>query len=137
MDEIVSRLAERRTAVLLGRNTVASFATFALDILLLWLLVEFAGIVYLAAATIAYLIAITVHYALSRVWVFPRSERGMATGYFYFLVNAGIGLVAMLAMLFALVELAGLFYLVARAISSVVSGVLMFLLNAVFNFKTI
>ena len=137
MDEIVSRLAERRTAVLLGRNTVASFATFALDILLLWLLVEFAGIVYLVAAAIAYLIAITVQYALSRVWVFRRSDRGMATGYFYFLINAGIGLVATLAMLFALVELAGLFYLVARAISSVVAGVLMFVLNAVFNFKTV
>ena len=137
MNEIVSHLTERRTAVLLGRNTVASVATFAVDIALLWLLVEFLGIVYLPAAAIAFVIAITVQYALSRVWVFRRSDRGMATGYFYFLVNAGIGLVAMLAMLFALVELAGLFYLVARVISSVVSGVLMFILNAVFNFKSI
>ena len=137
MSEIVSRLAERRTAVLLGRNTVASVATFAVDIALLGLLVEVLGLVYLPAAAIAFLLAMTVQYALSRVWVFRRSDRGMATGYFYFLVNAGIGLVTTLAMLFALVELAGLFYIVARVIASVVSGLVMFLLNAVYNFKTI
>lgn len=118
-----------------ARNTVASFFTFGVDVALLWALVEHAGVTYIPAATVSFLVAITVHYVLSRTWVFRGTERGVARGYVYFLLNAGIGLTITLAAFAALLQFTELFYLIARALASVAAGVVVFFLNAVFNFK--
>ena len=118
-----------------GRNTVASTIAFALDLLILWALVDLAGIAHIPAAVVAFIIPITVFYVMARKWVFPGSDRGVAAGYAYFLVNAGIGFVVMLAVYAALLEFTGLHYLVARVIGSIVSGIVMFFLNGVLNFK--
>jgi putative flippase GtrA len=132
---IASRLTGHHAALLFGRNTVASFFIFGLDVGLLWLLVEQAGMSHLPAAAGSFLVAMSLQYLLSRVWVFKESERGLAKGYLYFLINAGIGLVVTLAAFAFLLELAGLHYLVARIIASVVAGLLVFALNATLNFR--
>lgn len=119
------------------RNTLASFLCFGVDVALLYGFIEWLGITYLIAATIAFLIAITLHYAISCMWIFPDSDRGKAAGYVFFLVNAGIGLVLTLATMALLVELAGLHYLFARVAASAVAGVAVFLLNAKFNFRAL
>jgi putative flippase GtrA len=137
ISEAGAKVAESRTAKLFGRNTVASFFAFAIDIALLWALVEMAGLTYMPAAAIAFLFAMSVHYVVSRIWVFKESDRGLATGYVYFLMNAGIGLVVTLAVFWALINLLGVQYLVARIIASVAAGLLVFFLNAVFNFKEV
>lgn len=129
--------SELRAARLFGRNTIASFFAFGIDVALLWLAVEWGGLPYLPAAAGAFLIAMSVHYVLARIWVFRASERGMATGYVFFLINAGIGLVVTLGAFALLMELAGLHYLVARVLASVAAGILVFFLNAVFNFKAL
>lgn len=128
---------EAGAARLFARNTVASFFTFGVDVALLWLAVELAGAPYLPTAAVAFLVAMSLHYALSRLWVFRGTERGMAAGYVYFLINAGIGLVVTIGAFWALMELAGLHYLVARVLASIVAGILVFFLNAVFNFKAL
>lgn len=137
MNQIASRLAQVRTAALFGRSTIVSVVTFAIDLALLWLLVEHLGAAYIPAAALAFLIAISLNYVVSRLWVFRRSDRGLASGFLYFLMIAGVGLVTTLAVFVLLVEFAGLFYIVARAIASVVAGILVFALNAVLNFKAI
>ena len=134
---LTSRVAESCAAILFARNTVASFFSFGLDVALLWVLVELFEFAYIPAAAVAFIVAMTLHYALSRAWVFRGSDRGLARGYFYFLINAGIGLVTTLAVFAALIEFTGLFYLVARVISSAIAGVLVFVLNAMFNFKAL
>ena len=131
------RSGEARAARLFGRNTVASFFAFGIDVALLWLAVEWGGAPYLPAAAIAFLIAMSIHYVLSRIWVFRGSERGMAKGYVYFLINAGIGLVVTTGAFALLMEAAGLHYLIARILASVAAGILVFFLNAVFNFKAL
>jgi len=133
-----TRRAERtakRGARLFARNTVVSLVTFAFDIFLLWLLVEQAGMGQLLAASLAFLAAISLHYVLSRVWVFRAARRGLASGYLLFLVNAGVGLVTTMALFWLLIEVTPLHYLTARVLSSVAAGILVFFLNAVFNFK--
>ncbi len=137
MSSIVSQLTDRCTAILFARNTVASFFAFGLDVGLLWIFVEKLGLSYLVAATIAFLVAMTLHYILSRLWVFSESRRGMASGYVYFLANAGIGLVVTLGAFAALMAITGLHYLIARIFASVAGGLIVFGLNAVFNFKAI
>ena len=124
-------------ARLFGRNTVASFFAFGIDVALLWLAVELASAPYIPAAAVAFLVAMSIHYVLSRIWVFRGSERGMAKGYVYFLMNAGVGLVVTIGVFALLMEVAGLHYLIARVLASVAAGILVFFLNAVFNFKAL
>ena len=137
LSEVGARVAESRSARLFGRNTVASFFAFAIDIALLFTLVEAVGLTYLPAATIAFLFAMSVHYFIARLWVFKESDRGLASGYVYFLMNAGIGLVVTLAVYWAMINLLGIYYLIARIVASIAAGILVFTLNAVFNFKEI
>jgi putative flippase GtrA len=67
--------------------------------------------------------------------VFPDSDQGIAKGYAYFLVNAGVGLVITLAVFAAFIWWVEIHYLLARLIASAVAGIAVFFLNAVFNFK--
>ena len=131
------RALHGRGARLFGRNTVASIGAFAFDMALLALLVELAGISYLPAAATAFVLAMSAQYVVSRIWVFKHSDRGLAAGYFYFLLNTAAGLVVTLAVFWLLLELAGMHYLLARAAASVVAGLVVFSLNAVFNFKAL
>jgi putative flippase GtrA len=124
-------------AKLFGRNAVASVLVFAVDVAILTALVEFAGLDWFFAATIAFAIAITLHYALAQAWIFQKSKQGIARGYGWFLFNAGIGLVVTLGAMFAFVELLDLHYVIARVIASVIAGIVSFFLNAIFNFKEI
>lgn len=132
-----SRVVESRAAHLFARNTVASFFVFGLDVALLWALVEFVGVGYIPAATVAFLIAMTLHYVLSRIWIFQGTERGIARGYVYFMINTGVGLVITIGAFAALVEFTGIHYLIARVLASVAAGIVVFFLNAVFNFKAL
>ena len=130
-----ARFADIRGVRMFGRNTVASTIAFALDLLILWGLVELLGVPRVIAAVIAFFIPMTLFYYLSREWVFPETERGVAAGYFYFVVNVGIGFVVMLAVFWSLLLWTDLHYLLARIAGSIVSGIVMFLLNGFFNFK--
>lgn len=122
-------------ARMFGRNTVASTIAFLLDLLILWILVDFVEMPHMPAAIIAFVIPMIVFYILSREWVFPGTERGVAMGFVYFAVNIGIGFVVMLAVFWTLLEITEIHYLIARIAASAVSGIVIFLLNGIFNFK--
>lgn len=126
--------ADRRVRMF-GRNTVASTLAFALDLLILWSLVQLLEVARIPAAVVAFIVPMIMFYILSREWVFPHSGRGVASGFVYFMLNIGIGFVAMLAVYAALLQLTGIHYLIARVTGSIVSGIVIFLLNGIFNFK--
>ena len=131
----VARLWSRNAAILLGRNTVVSIAMFLLGLAGLWFLVEFAGIDELAATALTFLAATTLHYVLGRTWIYRGTERKMVPGYGYFLLNALLGLAATVLLMAALLRWTPIHYLVARTLVSVISGLAMFLSNAILNFK--
>jgi putative flippase GtrA len=120
---------------MLARNTIVSCGIFALDIALLWVLVEQGGMGKVAAAVVAFIIANSVHYGFGRSWIFRGTDRAFASGYVYFLVNAGIGLVITISLFAAMIRWTPINYLVARVLVSVISGLTVFLLNAVLNFR--
>ena len=66
-----------------------------------------------------------------------QDQRGRATGYALFLINAAIGLAVTVVLYAAILEFTAIHYLVARAIVSLVAGLMVFVLNAVFNFRQI
>ncbi len=121
--------------MLLARNTLVSCAVFAFGLALLWALVELGGINKLVAAALGFLASNSLHYAFGRACIYRGTERGLASGYGYFLINAAVGLVITVALFAAFLRWTPLHYLVARIIVSIFAGLAMFLLNAMLNFK--
>ena len=117
-----------------GRNTVASTIAFALDLLILWSLVELLDVPRVIAAVIAFFVPMALFYVMSREWVFPDTHRGFASGFVYFMINIGIGFVVMLAVFWSLLLFTEIHYLIARIAGSIVSGIVVFLLNGFLNF---
>lgn len=131
------RLFSRNAALQLVRNTIVSTVIFAADLALLWLLVEQGGVEKVLAAAVAFIIANSLHYAFGRWWIFRGTERKPVEGYIYFLANAGVGMVITLALFAAFVAVLPAYYLIGRVLVSVVSGLTVFVLNAVLNFRTV
>jgi putative flippase GtrA len=134
---LAARLLSRNAAAMLARNTVVSCVAFAFDLALLWALVRWAGMGKLGAAALGFVAANTLHYALGRTWIFRGTERGVAAGYAYFLINASVGLVVTIALFAAFLRFTSINYIVARIVVSVFAGLAVFLLNAVLNFRRI
>ncbi len=132
---IVHRLLSMNAAAMLGRNTVVSCFAFLVGLVLLWLLVEEFGLAKVPATALSFLFATTLHYVFGRTWIYRGTERGVAAGYGYFLINAGVGLAVTTILFAALIELTSIHYMAARLLVSVVAGLVMFLLNAILNFR--
>lgn len=132
---LAARLWSHNAAVLLARNTAVSILVFLLGLLLLWLLVEYAGIRKVPAAAAGFILANSLHYALGRTWIYRGTERRLVPGYAFFLVNGVIGLVITLILFDAFLRFTAIHYLVARILVSIVAGLVMFLLNAILNFR--
>lgn len=132
-----NRFFSRRGGRLLFRNTLASCVSFSLGLLLMWALVELANIDQTLAAGASFLAASSLHYILAHTWVFRGSDRGVAAGYIFFLLNATVGLLLTVSLFEALMAWTGLNYLVARVLVSILAGLAMFLLNATLNFRRI
>jgi putative flippase GtrA len=122
---------------MLGRNTIVGTSVFAIDLAILWGLVERLGMAKLLAATIAFLIASSLHYAAGRSWIFKGTRRHFVSGYFYFLISAGVGLAITILMFAAFIRWTTIDYIAARVIVSLFAGFATFLLNAVFNFRSV
>ena len=129
------RLLSRKAGWMLARNTVVSCGVFAFDLVLLWALVRFLAMDKVVAAALAFIAATTAHYGFGRTWIFRGTERGVAAGYAYFLINAGIGLVITVVLFAAMLRWTPINYLISRTLVSVIAGLTVFLLNAVLNFR--
>jgi len=134
---VFRRLVSRNVGRMLARNTVVGTTVFALDLLILWTLVRMFGMPKLMAATIGFLVATSVHYVVGRSWIFEGTTRHAVSGYIYFLLTAGVGLVITIVMFAAFIFWTPINYLVARVIVSLFAGLVSFLLNAVFTFQRV
>lgn len=129
------RLFSQRAGVLLVRNTVVSCLVFGVGLVVLWVLVQQFAMNKVVAAALSFVVASSLHYILGRVWIYRGTERAVAKGYAFFLVNGLLGLAITTALFAALLRWTPINYLVARIVVSVVAGLVMFVLNATLNFK--
>lgn len=122
--------------MLLWRNTVVSVGVFTFGLGLLWLLVEQLAMPKVPAVGLSFIVANSIHYFFGRTWIYRGTERKVAAGYAYFLGNAVIGLAVTVA-LFAVFTAIGMHYIVARIVTSIFAGLVLFLLNAMLNFRSL
>lgn len=131
------RVFSAKAAGHLLRNTVVSCCTFVFGLGVLWLLVDKGELNKLAAAGLSFLLANSIHYMFAALWIFPGSDRGLRAGYIYFIVNSLIGMVATVALFDLSMYLMGTHYLIARVAASLFAGLVVFLLNAMLNFRSV
>jgi putative flippase GtrA len=134
---LVERLLSFEVGAMLVRNTVVSTFAFFVGLGLLWLLVNRCGTDPIVAAGIGFVVSNTMHYVLGRSWIFRGSARSVGSGYALFLVNAGAGLGLTMALYAAMLRYTGIGYIWARVLVSLIAGLVVFLLNAVLNFRQV
>lgn len=117
------------------KYTLIGGSTFLLDLVLLFLLVEYLLINYAVAAGIAFLLAVSVNYLLSRQFVFRGSLRTFREGYVHFLGIALLGIGLVVSGTVALVEWIDVPYLMARVLIALVTGLWNYLMNLFVNFR--
>lgn len=121
-------------AIRLRRYVVVGTATAGIQMALLWLFVDAAGVNYLLAALIAIEITIVLTYVLNNAWTFQTIQNSGVVDYLSGLVKTnvvrGTATPIQLAILAALVELAAVPYLLANAVAIVVSGLYRYVLDA-------
>ncbi|QGP80370.1 GtrA family protein [Sphingobium sp. CAP-1] len=137
VDGLLGRLFSQRIGAMLARNTVVSCSVFGLGLILLWALVDIAHVAKVPAAGLGFLLANSLHYLLGRAWIFRGTERGVRSGYLYFLLNSGVGLLVTMGLYALLLPLTPTHYLLVRSIISLFAGLVVFVLNAAFNFRQV
>jgi len=120
-------------AVQLRRYTMVGATTAGVQMLLLWLLVDTAGVNYLLGATVAIEVTIIMTYVLNNAWTFKSIQNSGRAAYFTGLLKTnivrGTAIPIQLAVLYALVDWYGMQYLLANAGAILISGVYRYVLD--------
>ena len=117
------------------KYSVIGGGTFSFDLVLLYVLTDIIHVNYVLAAGLAFLVAVSINYYLSRKFVFNGTTRDLRSGYLYFLLIAGTGLFFVMSAMFVLVDVLNFHYLVSRVCIAGVTGFWNYLTNLYFNFK--
>lgn len=102
------------------RFGIAGVASFILEYFLLFALTEFLNIYYLSSSALAFIVSLIFNYWISVVYVFKKIKYRNVQTKFYFL---GIGLASLginQLFMWVLVEKIGLYYMVAKIISTII-----------------
>ncbi len=117
------------------KYSLVGISTFLFDLLLLYIFTNLLNINYLVSIFLAFIIAVSLNYFLSRKNVFVGTKQGLARGYAYFLVVITFGVALMLVSMYLLVEMFSIDIFIARVLVAGVVGIFNFTVNDKFNFK--
>lgn len=118
-----------------ARYAAVGVSTLLFDLLLLAALTQLLFIPYYIGTPLAFLVAVSINYAISRVFVFRGTERPVHHGYAYFILIAGAGALFITGGVFLLVTFVHMNYLVARVGIAGIVGMFNYLTNLHWNFR--
>lgn len=110
-------------------------STFLFDLFLLYVFIDFFKIYYVLATALAFGVAVSINYFISRRFVFKGTLRSVHAGYGVFLLIAGAGMGAVTGLMVVFVEVFHLPYLPARVIIAGIVGLWNYFMNLYVNFK--
>jgi len=110
-------------------------STLVLDLFLLYLLIDRFQVHYVPATALAFGIAVSINYLISRRFVFTGTLRSVHASYGIFLLIAGAGMGAVTGLMVVFHELFQLPYLPARIIIASIVGLWTYGMNLYVNFK--
>jgi len=131
---ILRNLVRGPIAVQMRRFVVVGAFTAGIQMGLLWLFVDAAGINYLIGATVAIEITIILSYVFNNAWTFQANRNTGTVEYLSGLLKTnlvrGTAIPIQLGVLYALVEWGGVMYLIANAVAIFLSGLYRFALDS-------
>lgn len=131
---ILRNLVSGPIAVQMRRFVVVGAFTAGIQMGLLWLFVDAAGINYLIGATVAIEITIVLSYVFNNAWTFEASQNTGTAEYLSGLAKTnlvrGTAIPIQLGVLYALVEWGEVMYLVANGVAIFLSGLYRFALDS-------
>jgi putative flippase GtrA len=128
-------ITQKNPLIRFARYSTVGVATFTLDLGLLFLLTDYLGVHYLFSAGLAFAVAVSINYLLSRRHVFSQTTRPFASGFVYFVGIALIALAAIVALMYIAVDILQFHYLISRIFIAGVVGVGTYLMNLYLNFR--
>ncbi len=123
------------TATRFLRFATSSSFTLLIDMLLLFILVEYFNIIYYVAAGMSFTVSTSINYFISRNWGFKGTLTGFFKGYGLFLVFSIFGISLTVFLMWVFVDLVGIYYIISRVIVAVIEGTMTFFVNSLFTFK--
>ncbi|QCC46441.1 GtrA family protein [Halobellus limi] len=121
-------------ALQLRRFVAVGAVTAGIQMVLLWLFVDVAGLFYLLGALFSIEITIVLSYVLNNAWTFEATQNTGTAEYLYGLLKTnvvrGTAIPIQLAVLYLLVESLSILYLAANAVAIFVSGIYRYVLDA-------
>ncbi|WP_419779331.1 GtrA family protein [Maridesulfovibrio sp.] len=117
------------------RYTCVGGGTFLFDLGVLYLFTDGFGWSPVFAAGLAFFIAVSINYYISRHLVFKGTTREFKQGYLGFLLIAGTGLVIVTGGMYIMVDILKWQYMISRILVSLATGMWNYLLNLYVNFK--
>ncbi|MCH7661913.1 MAG: GtrA family protein [Euryarchaeota archaeon] len=131
---LLRRAVDGRFSTRIRRFVIVGAIAAGLQTLLLGGFVEYAGLHYLLAATIAIEITIVLQYVLNNVWTFQAVKNTGWGEYLYGLAKTnvvrGSAIPIQLGVLYGLVTWPEIAYLIANAVAIAISGIYRYILDA-------
>lgn len=106
-----------------------------IDLLFLYIFVEFCNLYYLLATTLAFFISASTNYTISHMLIFKQAEHTVARSYSTFMSISLFGLAAIALGMYVLVGIFHVHYLIARLFLAGTLGVSSFFLHKYISFK--
>ena len=134
MEAVVRALRAPHNWVQLAKFCIVGASGYVINLAVYTALLKWAGLHYLGAAVVSFLVAVTNNYAWNRLWTF-RGQRGHVVFQgLRFLVVSTMALVANLVVLHLLVQ-AGLGEIVAQALAIMLVTPVNFVGNKLWSFR--
>lgn len=118
-----------------SKYSLVGVGTFAFDLVLLAILIDLVSLNPVFSAAIAFLIAVSINYALSRHFVFKGTARSLGDGYAHFVLIAIAGLLLVIGGMYMLVTIFTWHYASARLLVAALTGFWNYIMNLFVNFK--
>ena len=110
-----------KTLLQLFRYTFVGGFAFIVDFGLLFILTEYAGCHYLISAAIAFIAGLLVNYALSKLWVFNKSNySNKLTEFLLFALVGIIGLGLTELLMWCFTTLLGIYYILSKMMTTAI-----------------
>lgn len=114
---------------------LVGFLGTGLDFLFLYSLVEYLHLYYLVAAFISIAIVLWISFSINKYWTFQDGRKKYLGQFFKYVLTHALGNGINLIILFLLVEIFGLWYILAKIFATAVSAIFNFFITKKWVFK--
>ncbi|MFH1610729.1 MAG: DUF2723 domain-containing protein [Patescibacteria group bacterium] len=132
---MIKRIIRYFLAIKFVRFAISGGIATLVDVCLLYLLTEFAGIWYLISSIFSFIVGSFVHFLISRNWVFKNNQQTFLKQYLSFSVVHLGGLIINTIVLYTLVEFFHVYYILAKLLTVFFGVAWTFWANKKFTFS--